>query len=87
MPKSGVATNSNSKPQSDSRSAKALLKWHRQHQGVYARVAKRLAVDPSFVSRVASGERQSAEIQQALVSELTRIQQRWPREIGQAQSS
>ena len=60
------------------RSVQAILTWHRLHTGVYARVAKRLGVDPSFVSRVAKGERRSEKIQQALVSELTRIQTRWP---------
>ena len=56
----------------------ALLKWHRLHHGIYARVARRLDVDPSFVSRVANGERTSHTIQQALVTEIERIQRRWP---------
>ena len=56
----------------------ALLKWHRRHHGIYARVARRLEVDPSFVSRVANGERTSHTIQKALVTEIERIQRRWP---------
>ena len=56
----------------------ALLKRHRLHHGIYARVARRLEVDPSFVSRVANGERSSHTIQQALVTEIERIQRRWP---------
>lgn len=57
---------------------KALLKWHRMHHGIYARVARRLEVDPSFVSRVANGERNSDSIEHALVSEIVRIHRMWP---------
>jgi predicted transcriptional regulator len=57
---------------------KALLKWHRMHHGIYARVARRLEVDPSFVSRVANGERNSGSIEHALVSEIVRIHRMWP---------
>ena len=57
---------------------KALLKWHRMHHGIYARVARRLEVDPSFVSRVANGERNSESIEHALVSEIVRIHRMWP---------
>ena len=66
-----------SKPQPPA-TAQQLLKWHRQHQGIYARVARRLEVDPSFVSRVATGERKSDTISHALVSEIQRIQKHWP---------
>ena len=52
---------------------KALLAWHRLHEGIYARVARSLGVDASYVSRVASGQRQSQTIEHALVSELQRI--------------
>jgi len=52
---------------------RALLTWHRLHDGIYARVARSLGVDASYVSRVASGERQSQKIEHALVSELERI--------------
>ena len=75
MPNGSQVKTSN---QSNQRSVQALLKWHRLHNGVYARVARRLGVDPSFVSRVAKGERRSEKIQEALVSELTRIHTQWP---------
>jgi hypothetical protein len=42
-------------------------------RGLYGRVAKQLKVDPSYVSRVARGERQSAAIEASLERELRRI--------------
>jgi len=56
----------------------AQLKWHRLHLGLYARVAKRLRVNPSYVSRVARGKRQSDEVKKALLQELARISQLRP---------
>src|SRR5271156_558505 len=44
-----------------------------QIRGLYGRVASRLKVDPSYVSRVARGERRSSEIEASLESELRRI--------------
>ncbi len=54
------------------------LRWHRLHLGLYARVAKRLHVNPSYVSRVARGKRQSDDVRKALLQELTRINQAKP---------
>jgi hypothetical protein len=45
-------------------------------RGVYSRVASRLNVDPSYVSRVARGERQSDAIESALERETTRLIQK-----------
>ena len=42
-------------------------------RGLYARVGRKLCVDPSYVSRVARGKRQSAVIDRALRDELKRI--------------
>lgn len=42
-------------------------------RGLYGRVARRLKVDPSYVSRVARGERQSDAIEASLEKELRRI--------------
>ena len=39
-------------------------------RGIYNRVAKRLGVDPSYVSRVARGERKSAVVETALAEEV-----------------
>ena len=41
--------------------------------GLYSRVANRLKVDRSYVSRVARGERHSEEIEQVLSAEFNRI--------------
>jgi hypothetical protein len=38
--------------------------------GVYARIATKLKVSPSFVSKVASGSRKSSQIEGALRNEL-----------------
>lgn len=42
-------------------------------RGLYGRVARQLRVDPSYVSRVARGERQSEVIEASLERELRRI--------------
>jgi hypothetical protein len=50
-----------------------LLDLYKLQRGIYARVARRSGVDPSFVSRVANGERTSAKIRRAVLTELTRV--------------
>jgi transcriptional regulator with XRE-family HTH domain len=55
---------------------RALLMSHKLHRGLYARVAKRLGVDRSYVDRVASGSRKSDTIMRVLLAELRRIQPR-----------
>jgi hypothetical protein len=42
-------------------------------RGFYGRVAQQLDLDPSYVSRVARGERQSEAIEAALEREMKRI--------------
>ena len=42
-------------------------------RGLYGRVARQLKVDPSYVSRVARGERRSDDIEASLERELKRI--------------
>lgn len=51
-----------------------LLRKHRLHDGLYSRVAKKLGLDPSYISRVAKGERMSERILSAIVAELRRIE-------------
>jgi transcriptional regulator with XRE-family HTH domain len=51
-----------------------LLKRHQFHDGLYARIAEKLHVNPSYVSRVARGERESPGIVNALLEELRRIE-------------
>jgi transcriptional regulator with XRE-family HTH domain len=45
-------------------------------KGLYARVARKLKVSPSMVSRVANGLRSSPKIKKALLEELEAIKQR-----------
>jgi transcriptional regulator with XRE-family HTH domain len=54
------------------RKSRELARYAR-YRGLYARVARHLGVDRSYVSRVARGERRSKRIEQALQAELKRI--------------
>jgi hypothetical protein len=45
-----------------------------QYRGIYSRVARELGIDPSYVSRVVRGERQSAKVEAALLKEIRRIE-------------
>ena len=56
--------------------AQYLLRKHRLHAGLYSRVAKKLGLHGSYISRVARGERTSKRILSAIVAELRRIEQR-----------
>lgn len=67
-----------SKHKANGLDGRALLAWHKLHVGVYVRVAKTLDVDPSYVSRVASGDRESERVKGALLAELERIQKLRP---------
>jgi transcriptional regulator with XRE-family HTH domain len=44
--------------------------------GVYSRIARRLGVDRTYVSRVVKGERRSPEIEAALIQEFDRAQEK-----------
>ena len=44
--------------------------------GIYSRIARRLGVDRTYVSRVARGERHSEKIEAALVQEFDRSQKK-----------
>jgi hypothetical protein len=44
------------------------------YRGIYSRVARQLGIDPSYVSRVARGERRSAKVENALVKEMKKIE-------------
>jgi transcriptional regulator with XRE-family HTH domain len=43
--------------------------------GSYSRIARRLGVDRTYVSKVAKGERRSQEIETALIREFDRTQE------------
>ena len=53
---------------------KTALRIPGLYRGVYSRVARRVGVDPSYVSRVARGERVSQKIEKALLAELHRVE-------------
>jgi len=50
------------------------FKRYQLYRGLYSRVARKLGVDRSYVSRVARGERRSRQIEAALSQELKRIE-------------
>jgi hypothetical protein len=52
---------------------KELFRIHHLHTGVYRRVAERLGVDASLVSRVAKGVRNNEVVRKALVETLSQI--------------
>lgn len=57
------------------------------YRGLYGRIAERLGVDPSYVSRVARGQRHSVEVESALREELSRITWSLPDQLGAHVSS
>jgi transcriptional regulator with XRE-family HTH domain len=61
-------------PNSPTPQREHLLKLHRLHEGLYARIARRTGVDASYVSRVARGERRSPKISTALLADLASIE-------------
>ena len=61
-------------PESQITPRRYLLKLHRLHEGLYARIARRTGVDASYVSRVARGERRSPKISTALLADLASIE-------------
>jgi hypothetical protein len=60
------------------KSDEAVLIAHKLHLGLYRRLADKLGVDPSYVSRVAGAKRKDAKIRRALLVELWKID-RWLR--------
>lgn len=50
-----------------------LSGWIEALCGIYTRIARRLGVHRSFVSRVARGERHSEPVEHALLSEYERV--------------
>jgi transcriptional regulator with XRE-family HTH domain len=56
-----------------------IHRWIQSFCGLYSRIADRLRVDRSYVSRVARGERNSPEISEALITEFERIQRDTPK--------
>ena len=53
---------------------KPALRRYRLYRGLYARIARLLGLDRSYVSRVARGERRSSKVEAALRAELKKIE-------------
>ena len=51
----------------------ALPKAHSLHSGVYRRVSAQLGVDPSYVSRVATGKRKGTKVRRALLDDFIAV--------------
>lgn len=56
---------------------KRLNQWIEAVCGIYTRIARRMGVHRSFVSRVARGERRSEPVQNALLSEYEKMKKRY----------
>lgn len=56
------------------------------YRGLYVRIARELGVDPSYVSRVARGDRRSSQIESALRQALEKIDQRLGRGSAAAEN-
>jgi hypothetical protein len=52
---------------------KSILQFASEMRGLYKRVADNLGVDPSYVSRVARGERRSSRIEALLRREVSKL--------------
>ena len=53
--------------------SKSRLQLASRMRGLYRRVADRLGVDPSYVSRVARGERKSPKIEASLNRDVSKL--------------
>jgi predicted XRE-type DNA-binding protein len=67
-------TSKKSRPVRVSAAKKTELLKHAEYRGIFTRVARQLGVDRSYVSRVANGQRHSAKVEAALLSEIKRIE-------------
>ena len=52
---------------------KQTLRAYVTKRGLFARVARKLRIDPSYVSRVANGKRQNDRISQAIEADLNKM--------------
>jgi transcriptional regulator with XRE-family HTH domain len=50
-----------------------LLHAYLAQRGLFARVAKKLGLDPSYISRVANGKRKSKRVSQAIEADLNKL--------------
>jgi hypothetical protein len=52
---------------------KMTLRAYATQRGLFARVARKLRIDPSYVSRVANGKRQNDRISHAIEADLNKM--------------
>ena len=71
-PSTGNKLGCDSRPDEKDPLENSLDDWAAGLRGLYARVARTLGVNPSYVKRVARGEQQSEEIEEELSRELER---------------
>jgi hypothetical protein len=64
----------NRKTRESIKRAEVLLETHRLHLGLYKRISQRLGVDASYVSKVASGTRESESVMRMLLNQLNALQ-------------
>lgn len=57
------------------------------YRGVYARVAQKLGVDASYISRIADGSRSNLAIQKALIEEIQNLNEATVRFLGSVQKT
>ncbi len=57
------------------------------YRGVYARVAEKLGVDASYISRIADGSRSNLTIQKALIEEIQSLNEATVRFLSTIQRS
>lgn len=69
----GASVAANGKKSRNGLNEEHLLRIHKLHLGLYARVAEDLGVSPSYVSLVANGMRSSDKIRRVLVQQIAKI--------------
>jgi len=52
---------------------KKLIECHRQHLGLYKKVANILGISPGYVSLVANGKRENEKIMAELIRQLIKL--------------
>jgi transcriptional regulator with XRE-family HTH domain len=53
-----------------------------EYRGIYNRIAAQMGVDPSYVSRIARGERNNEPVRLALLKEVNRLHQLSTKLVG-----
>jgi transcriptional regulator with XRE-family HTH domain len=62
------------------------LQAYLSQRGLFSRVAKKLGIDPSYVSRVANGHRSNDAIEKAIETELNKVRSIKPARSNRARN-